>query len=89
MLITARSEVDTKALHEAMKYDEHLYVVKILLENIGYPNSKDDEGKTLLNLARTKEVGAVLQEAEKKREDEKAKTDKEAVTKNKWKKRLG
>jgi hypothetical protein len=45
MLITAGSEVDMKALHEAMKYGEHLYVVKILLKNIGDPNSKDDERK--------------------------------------------
>jgi hypothetical protein len=34
MLITAGSEIDTKALHEAMKNGWHLYVVKIHLENI-------------------------------------------------------
>jgi hypothetical protein len=49
MLITAGAEVDTKALHEAMKYGRHLYVAKILLENIGDPNSKDDEWKMSLN----------------------------------------
>jgi hypothetical protein len=45
MLIIAGSEVDTKALHETMKYGEHLYVVKILHEKIEDPNSKDDERK--------------------------------------------
>jgi hypothetical protein len=34
-----------------------------------------------LNLARTKEVGAVLQEIQQKREEEKAKVEEEAATK--------
>jgi hypothetical protein len=34
-----------------MKNGRHYYVVKILLENIGDPNSKDNEGKMSLNLA--------------------------------------
>jgi ankyrin repeat protein len=74
-----------KALHEAMKNGRHLYIVKILLENIGDPNSKDNERKTSLNLARTKEAGVVLQETQKKREEEKAKAEGEAATKKKAK----
>jgi ankyrin repeat protein len=83
ILITAGAKIDTKALYEAMKNGWHLYIVKILLENIGDPNSKDDEEKTTLDLSRMKDAGAVLQEIQKKREEEKAKAEEEAVTKKK------
>jgi hypothetical protein len=78
MLIAMGSEVDMKSLHEAVEYGESFDVFKILLESGTDPNSKDNEGKTSLDLARTKDVGAVLQESQKERE-EKSKTDERQV----------
>jgi hypothetical protein len=73
MLIATRAEVDIKALCEALKYCRVLDVVKILLQNGIDPKSKDFEGETSLDLARTKEVRVILQESRKKREGVKAK----------------
>jgi hypothetical protein len=79
MFIAARGEVDIKALHEALKYDGFLDVVKILLQNDTDPNSKDFEGETLLDLVRMKEMRAVLQESGKKREEEQAKAEERQI----------
>jgi hypothetical protein len=56
-----------------------LDVVKILLQNGADPKSKDFEGETSLDLARTKEVRAILQESRKKREGEKAKAEERQI----------